>query len=95
MGREEYTSIGGDERRFQTTHWTAIEGVRSDAPSHAQALIGELLDAYWKPVYCYLRHRGYGNEEAKDLTQDFFQEVVLGRDSERRRNPADLLCHRG
>ncbi len=80
MGREEYTSIGGDERRFQTTHWTAIEEVRSGAPSYAQALIGELLNAYWKPVYCYLRHRGYGNEEAKDLTQDFFQEVVLGRE---------------
>jgi RNA polymerase sigma-70 factor (ECF subfamily) len=80
MGREEYTSIGGDEHRFQTTHWTAIEGVRSGVPSHAQALIGELLNAYWKPVYCYLRRRGYGNEEAKDLTQDFFQEVVLGRE---------------
>jgi DNA-directed RNA polymerase specialized sigma24 family protein len=43
-------------------------------------LVGELLQAYWKPVYCYLRHRGYANEEAKDLTQDFFQEVVLGRE---------------
>jgi len=80
MGREEYTSIGGNERRFQTTHWTAIEGARAGAPSHAQTLIGELLHAYWKPVYCYLRRRGYGNEEAKDLTQDFFQEVVLGRE---------------
>jgi DNA-directed RNA polymerase specialized sigma24 family protein len=80
MGREEYTSIGGDERRFQTTHWTAVEAVRSGEPSHAQRLIGELLDAYWKPVYCYLRRRGYRNEEAKDLTQEFFQEVVLGRE---------------
>jgi len=80
MNRREYTSIGGDQRGFQTTHWTAIEQVRAGQPSHAQALIGELLKAYWKPVYCYLRHRGFGNEEAKDLTQDFFQEVVLGRD---------------
>ena len=80
MGREEYTSIGGDGRRFETTHWTAIEEVRSGAASRAQLLIGELLEAYWKPVYCYLRHRGYHNEQAKDLTQDFFQEVVLGRE---------------
>ncbi len=80
MGREEYTSIGGDGRSFQTTHWTAIEEVRSGGASHARVLIGELLDAYWKPVYCYLRHRGYDNEQAKDLTQDFFQEVVLGRE---------------
>jgi hypothetical protein len=41
--------------------------------------VGELLEAYWKPVYSYLRHRGFDNEEAKDLTQDFFQEIVLGR----------------
>jgi RNA polymerase sigma-70 factor (ECF subfamily) len=80
MNRREYTSIGGDQRGFQTTHWTAIEQARTGQRSHAQALIGELLKAYWKPVYCYLRHRGFGNEEAKDLTQDFFQEVVLGRE---------------
>jgi DNA-directed RNA polymerase specialized sigma24 family protein len=77
--REEYTSIGGDRRSFQTTPWTAIEQVRGGPCPQATLLIGELLQAYWKPVYCYLRHRGYGNEEAKDLTQDFFQEVVLGR----------------
>jgi RNA polymerase sigma-70 factor (ECF subfamily) len=35
---------------------------------------------YWKPVYCYLRRKGYDNERAKDLTQDFFHEVVLNRD---------------
>ena len=42
-------------------------------------LINDLLRKYWKPVYCYLRHKGHTNEEAKDLTQGFFQEVVLGR----------------
>jgi len=80
MNREEYTSIGGDQRSFQTTCWTAIEEVRAGHARDAQGLIGELLTVYWKPVYCYLRHRGYHNEEAKDLTQGFFREVVLGRE---------------
>lgn len=80
MNRREYTSIGGDQRSFQTTHWTAIEQVRSARSPNAQVLIGELLKAYWKPVYCYLRHRGFDNEQAKDLTQEFFQQIVLGRD---------------
>jgi RNA polymerase sigma-70 factor (ECF subfamily) len=80
MSHEEYTSIGGGQQRFQTTRWTAIEQVRSGRNAHAKRLVGELLDAYWKPVYCYLRHRGYNNEEAKDLTQGFFHEVVLGRE---------------
>jgi len=80
MSRKEDTSIGGNQRSFQTTHWTAIEQVRAGQPAQAHTLVGELLQSYWKPVYCYLRHRGYANEEAKDLTQDFFQEVVLGRE---------------
>ena len=42
-------------------------------------LINDFLRKYWKPVYCYLRHKGHANEAAKDLTQGFFQEVVLGR----------------
>ncbi len=80
MKRKEYTTLGGDQQSFQTTRWTAIEQVRAGPSSRARILIGELLQAYWKPVYSYLRHRGYDNEEAKDLTQDFFQEVVLGRE---------------
>jgi len=80
MNRQEYTSAGGDQGGFQATPWTAIEQVRAGSPARAQALIGELFQMYWKPVYCYLRRRGFDNEEAKDLTQDFFHEVVLGRE---------------
>ena len=71
--------MGGAGRSFQTTHWTAIEKARSDNDLEKEVLLAELLRAYWKPVYCYLRHKGRRNEEAKDLTQGFFQEVVLGR----------------
>jgi RNA polymerase sigma-70 factor (ECF subfamily) len=71
--------MGGALVSFQATHWTAIEriGISNDVCS--AALVAELLRTYWKPVYCYLRHKGYDNEHAKDLTQGFFQEVVLGR----------------
>ncbi len=34
---------------------------------------------YWKPVYSYIRCKGYPTEEAEDLTQGFFHEIVLGR----------------
>jgi DNA-directed RNA polymerase specialized sigma24 family protein len=39
----------------------------------------ELLATYWKPVYCYLRCKGHDWEGAKDLTQGFFHEIVLGQ----------------
>jgi hypothetical protein len=79
MKRHEHTSIGGDRKSFQTTQWSVIERIAANGETDSQTLINDLSEKYWKPVYCYLRHKGHGNEEAKDLTQGFFQEVVLGR----------------
>jgi RNA polymerase sigma-70 factor (ECF subfamily) len=76
----EQTSMGGTRGSFQTTHWTAIEEIGSNDDRSNRALVGDLLKTYWKPVYCYLRHKGCDNEAAKDLTQGFFHEVVLGRE---------------
>jgi RNA polymerase sigma-70 factor (ECF subfamily) len=43
-------------------------------------VLAELYQKYWKPIYCYLRSMGFGNEQAKDLTQGFFTDKVLGQD---------------
>jgi RNA polymerase sigma-70 factor (ECF subfamily) len=80
MRHEDYTEMGGVGQAFLTTHWSLIEGVETSGDDQNRALIELLLQRYWKPVYCYLRRRGYQNEQAKDLTQGFFHEVVLGRD---------------
>lgn len=79
MSRDDHTDIGGIQETFLTTHWSLIEAVGA-SDDRARALISLLSSRYWKPVYCYLRRKGYGNEDAKDLTQGFFQEVVLGRE---------------
>jgi len=77
-GRDQ-TSMGGVRETFLTTHWSLIEDIQSGQDKD-KALIGLLLERYWKPVYCYLRQKRYGNEQAKDLTQGFFHEIVLNRD---------------
>ena len=79
MKSDDHTDIGGDGQTFLTTHWSLIESIRTEADS-SHALIGSLLKDYWKPVYCYLRRHGYNNEDAKDLTQAFFHEIVLGNE---------------
>lgn len=79
MKRDDMTDMGGTEQAFLTTHWSIIENVGSSDDDKNRALIGLLLSKYWKPVYCYLRRKGHDNEQAKDLTQGFFHEVVLGR----------------
>ena len=77
MRDREYTDMGGTDHAFLTTHWSLVEGAGASDQDRGQAMISLLLQRYWKPVYCYLRRRGYSNEEAKDLTQGFFHEVVL------------------
>jgi DNA-directed RNA polymerase specialized sigma24 family protein len=78
MAGRDYTDMGGTGYVFLTTHWSLVEGVQSSGGKD-NALIGALLRQYWKPVYCYLRRKGSDNEQAKDLTQSFFHEIVLNR----------------
>jgi RNA polymerase sigma-70 factor (ECF subfamily) len=88
MSRNDYTDMGGTEEAFLTTHWSLIEGIASADQDRSVALIGVLMDRYWKPVYCYLRRKGHTNEQAKDLTQGFFHEVVLERHLVEKADPA-------
>jgi hypothetical protein len=70
--------MGGEGSQFPSTHWSLILDVRTQDETRRRLATENLIAGYWKPVYCYLRKRGYGNEEAKDLTQDFFCEFFLG-----------------
>jgi RNA polymerase sigma-70 factor (ECF subfamily) len=88
MERYDWTEMGGVREKFLTTHWSLIEDIQNDPGGDREtALIGLLLERYWKPVYCYLRRKGYGNEHAKDLTQGFFHDVVLNRNLVQRVDP--------
>ncbi|KPK42399.1 MAG: hypothetical protein AMJ65_07685 [Phycisphaerae bacterium SG8_4] len=80
MRRSGKTSIGGPKSEFQTTHWSEIRNARTQDQARRRAVIDNLSKRYWKPIYCYIRRKGYDNEQAKDLTQGFFHEIVLGRD---------------
>jgi RNA polymerase sigma-70 factor (ECF subfamily) len=43
---------------------------------HARESLSALCDAYWYPLYAYIRRLGYGPEPARDLTQDFFARLL-------------------
>lgn len=72
--------MGGAKGSFETTRWTQIQKAKTHDQERRQASVNNLLSRYWKPVYCYLKRKGYLNEDAKDLTQGFFHEIVLGRE---------------
>ena len=79
MGRPNETSMGGLKSVFRTTHWSEIRKIKTWSRTRQKVIIDSLIRQYWKPVYCYLRLRGYDNERAKDLTQGFSHEIVLGK----------------
>jgi DNA-directed RNA polymerase specialized sigma24 family protein len=88
MPSNDLTSMGGPNRWFQTTDWAEILRARTQDEDLRRAAMGELIGRYWKPVYGYLRRKGHGNDAAKDLTQGFFEEVVLGRGLAQMADPA-------
>lgn len=69
------TGMGGLNGRFPTTKWTMILN-----PAQRETIQAELCTKYWKPLYHYLRCKGFTNAESKDLVQGFFTEKVLGRE---------------
>src|SRR5437016_13873496 len=61
---------------FVTTHWSVVLSAgHADAPRAAEAL-QRLCQAYWYPLYAYVRRRGYSPHDAQDLTQGFFARLL-------------------
>jgi RNA polymerase sigma-70 factor (ECF subfamily) len=77
QGLAQDTGIGGARHQFPLTRWSILEGARSREPEQRQRALDVLVSAYWKPVYKYIRrHWGKEDEQAKDLTQDFFTRLI-------------------
>lgn len=65
--------------RFVTTRWTLVNAAGDESRAAGDAL-AQLCQAYWPPLYAYLRRRGHDQEEAQDLTQGFFVRLLERRD---------------
>jgi len=57
--------------KFQTTRWSLIVAAR-DSPAQARSALEQLCRAYRPPVLAFVRHSGYAQADAEDLTQAFF-----------------------
>lgn len=60
---------------FQTTHWTIVLEAGQSEPDQQQALAA-FCEAYWPPLYAFLRSRRYKPEDAQDLVQAFFAHLL-------------------
>jgi len=65
-------------REFITTRWSLILSAATlgSEEQKARDAIAELCRTYWRPVFSFVRARGYSVEDAQDLTQDFFVTIL-------------------
>jgi RNA polymerase sigma-70 factor (ECF subfamily) len=64
---------------FPTTSWSLVVAAGNPLdPDCCDALL-RLCECYWYPVYAYVRRRGHAEQDAQDLTQDFFVRILEGR----------------
>lgn len=74
------TDIGGPRDGFPRTHHSAVRAAGSDDARVRERAWASIIEAYWKPLYKYVRLRWRAdNEEAKDLTQGFFASAMERR----------------
>jgi RNA polymerase sigma factor (sigma-70 family) len=64
---------------FTTTQWSVVLAAQDSSPAADEAL-EQLCRIYWWPLYGFVRRQGYSPEEAQDLTQGFFAQLLERRD---------------
>jgi RNA polymerase sigma factor (sigma-70 family) len=69
---------GSLPRRFPSTHWSRIAQARDLAAPGARDALATLCQAYWYPLYLFIRRRGCQADEAMDLVQEYFLRLLDG-----------------
>lgn len=64
------------EAPFEETAWSVVLAAGAETDVRAQAALAELCRIYWRPIYTYLRRKGYAVHDAQDLTQSFFHHLL-------------------
>ena len=72
------TSVQQGRAAFTTTHWSVVLEAQGESPAAHEAL-EKLCRTYWRPIFAFLRRQGIPPEEAEDITQGFFAELLERR----------------
>ncbi len=63
--------------RFAATRWSIVLAAGGDrAASGTRRALEELAQAYWFPLYAFVRRQGEGPAQAEDLVQEFFRALL-------------------
>jgi len=62
--------------QFAPTRWSVVLAAQASGSPAAEAALARLCEAYWYPIYAFLRRKGHACHEAEDFTQGFFAHVL-------------------
>jgi RNA polymerase sigma-70 factor (ECF subfamily) len=68
-----------DHSRFPTTSWTLVWSAGGTESEATAAALGRLCEAYWFPLYHYVRRLGHPEQDAADLVQGFLLSLISRR----------------
>jgi DNA-directed RNA polymerase specialized sigma24 family protein len=66
--------------QFATTRWSVVLLAGQEVSPQSAAALEKLCHVYWQPIYLFARRRGWPEEDAKDLTQQFFARLLERND---------------
>jgi RNA polymerase sigma factor (sigma-70 family) len=64
---------------FVTTHWSVVLAAGQGGSPSATTALEKLCRAYWYPLYAFVRRLGNSADDAQDLTQGFFLQLLERR----------------
>lgn len=64
---------------FPHTRWSVVLAARKETSAQSAAALETICQAYWYPLYAYVRRCGQSPHDAQDLTQDFFSRLLEKR----------------
>lgn len=62
--------------QFTTTRWSLVLSAQDESTAQASEALAQLCQAYWYPLYAFIRRRGFTAHDAQDLTQEFFYRLL-------------------
>jgi RNA polymerase sigma-70 factor (ECF subfamily) len=61
---------------FATTSWSQVLAAQGGSSTSSRKALEALCNAYWYPLYAFVRLQGYDPEQSLDLTQAYFTELL-------------------
>jgi DNA-directed RNA polymerase specialized sigma24 family protein len=64
------------QKWFATTLWSQVFAAASPDQTKGWSALESLCERYWYPLYGFARQSGKGHEDARDLVQGFFEQLL-------------------